>query len=142
MDPFGSRRAFSLFLSRARVRTHAAGPQVPGARSASIRSNSARPIRSIVSSRSPRSRILLFCSRKGHGPIRAISSAGLTKVRKRPGEAFTRVRARETPRIRIDEDRCNVSNHSSRQGQERNLSEPREERSNEAKWIGPRRGAA
>ena len=82
-----------------------------------------------------------FARGKATGRYEAISSARLTKVRRGPAK---RLPARfGTPRIRIDEDRCNVSNHSSRQGQEE---EPRilarEERRNEAKWIGPPVGAA
>lgn len=67
-----------------------------------------------------RSRRLLFVSFSillAERPIRGdIVRARLTKVRR--GEKRLCTRAPETPRIRIDEDRCNVSNHSSRQGQE------------------------
>lgn len=125
------------FLSRAR------GPQVPGlVQRRSIDRSTNQPADQDASRLVSFPLVSFYFARgKATGRYEAISSARLTKVRRGPAK---RLPARfGTPRIRIDEDRCNVSNHSSRQGQEE---EPRilarEERRNEAKWIGPPVGAA
>lgn len=84
------------------------------------RSNNGRSIDRSIDRRASRpvsSRILLFCSRKGREPIRGDIVSAIDEGEKRRS-VYARARAPETPRIRIDEDRCNVSNHSSRQGQE------------------------